>query len=721
MEITDDQLDEVVARVVADVGACSDEDEDRLVELTADACAWRTIRHPDYALLGGRILVSRAHELITGTFGDVTRTLSVGKEYASSVAENEEILNAAVDYGRDYDYSYFAYKTLAKSYLKKVGDRVAERPQDAIMRIAVAIHGGDVDRVLETYRLASLKYFTHASPVWFNAGSATRQQLASCFLFTLPSDDDEEGIFENVKRCGITSKLCGGVGIGVHSAPTESLTQLLKIYEAVAKFAGQGENKRPGAFAVYLEPWHPSILAFLNLRKNVGPEEERTRDLFLGLWIPDLFMERVRRDESWSLMDPRECPGLAESHGSEFERLYLEYEAEGRYCRRIEARRVWAAAIESQIETGTPYMMYKDACNRKSNQRHSGTIRTGNLCAEIVQYSSPDEVAVCNLASLSLKAFVQTGEGRKRRFDFEGLRNVTRVVVENLNRVIDATDYPVPEARTSNLRHRPVGVGVQGLADAFALLGVPFDGEEARALNRRIFESIYYAALDASCSLAARDGPYETYDGSPASEGKLQFDLWLEDGKEVVVELDWTELRRRIAAHGLRNSLLVAVMPTASTAQILGNVESIEPFVYNVYQRNVTSGTFGVVNEYLARDLAALGLWTEKIRNEIVVRRGSVRDVEEIPDRIKALYKTAWEMSQAALIRLSADRAPFVDQSQSLNLYVADPTYAGITSMHFYAYDLGLKTGMYYLRTQSVVRPLSSVLSNLERCETCTA
>uniref|UniRef100_A0A6A7FPL6 Ribonucleoside-diphosphate reductase n=2 Tax=Hirondellea gigas TaxID=1518452 RepID=A0A6A7FPL6_9CRUS len=586
-----------------------------------------------------------------------------------------------------------------------------------LMRVAVGIHEDDLDAAIETYNLLSEKWFTHASPTLFNAATC-RPQLSSCFLLTMISDSIE-GIYDTLRQCALISKSAGGIGVNVHcirakgsyiagtNGISNGLVPMLRVFNNTARYVDQGGNKRPGAFAIYLEPWHADVLSFLSLRKNTGVEEERARDLFYALWIPDLFMQRVAENSYWSLMCPHECPGLADVWGEEFESLYLQYEQEGRYRKRISAQTVWYAIIESQVETGTPYMLYKDACNRKSNQQNLGTIKCSNLCTEIIQYSSPDEVAVCNLASLAVNMYVKPN----KTYDFEKLKQVTKVITKNLNKIIDVNFYPVEEARLSNMRHRPIGIGVQGLADAFILMRYPFDSDEAKKLNIEIFETIYYGAMEASCELAAELGTYETYDGCPVSKGVFQYDMW--DVTPSPLH-DWADLKARVARYGIRNSLLVAPMPTASTAQILGNNESIEAYTSNIYTRRVLSGEFQVVNHHLLRDLTDLGLWDDDTKNQIIANNGSIQNIEKIPADLKALYKTVWEISQKVVLQMAADRGAFIDQSQSLNVHIAEPNYGKLSSMHFHAWRLGLKTGMYYLRTKPAASAIQFTVDKLK-------
>lgn len=687
-----------------------------LDNLAAETAAYLTTKHPDYALLAARIAVSNLHKDTTKQFSSVVEKLynyvnpkinkhqpKVTKAFYEAVMANAERLNSAIIYDRDYNYNYFGFKTLHRAYLMRLDDIVVERPQHMLMRVAVGIHGEDIDAAIETYNLMSEKAFTHASPTLFHAGTPM-PQLSSCFLLTM-KDDSIEGIYDTLKTTAVVSKHAGGVGLNVHciraagsyiagtNGFSNGLVPMLRVFNNTARYVDQGGNKRPGAFAIYLEPWHADIFEFLDLRKNHGKEEVRARDLFYALWIPDLFMKRVEADGDWSLMCPHECPGLADCWGEEFERLYESYEQMGKARKTIKAQKLWAAIIEAQIETGVPYMTYKDAANRKSNQQNLGTIKCSNLCTEIIEYSAPDEIAVCNLASIALPYFVKD----ERTFDFEGLRRVTMVVTRNLNKIIDINYYPLPETRYSNLKNRPIGLGVQGLADAFIMMRMPFDSEPARQLNRDIFETIYFAALEASCELAERLGPYQTYPGSPASKGILQHDMW---GVEPSSRWNWADLKTRIAQYGVRNSLLVAPMPTASTSQILGYNECFEPYTSNIYTRRVLAGEFQVVNSHLMKDLSDRGLWTDAIKNRIIADGGSIQRVPGVPDSLKELYRTVWEIPQRAIIDMAADRGAFVDQSMSLNIHIAEPTYGKLTSMHFYGWKKGLKTGMYYLRTR---------------------
>lgn len=682
-----------------------------------------TVTHPDYAILAARIAVSNLHKQTKKQFSAVIQDLydyvnpktskrasMISEETYQTVMKNADELNSAIVYDRDFNYQYFGFKTLERSYLLRIDGKVAERPQHMIMRVAVGIHGNDIEAAIETYNYMSNKYFTHASPTLFSAGTP-QAQLASCFLIDM-KDDSIEGIYDTLKTCAMISKNAGGIGLNTHriratgsyiggtNGTSNGLVPMLRVYNNTARYVDQGGNKRPGAFAIYLEPWHADIIAFLDLRKNHGKEEIRARDLFYALWIPDLFMKRVEQNGNWTLMCPHECPGLADVHGEEFEALYEKYEREGRGRETVRAQKVWYAILEAQVETGNPFMLYKDSANRKSNQKNLGTIRSSNLCTEIIEYTAPDEVAVCNLASLALPTYVDIAE---ERFDFKKLHEVVQVVTKNLNKCIEVNHYPVPEARKSNFRHRPIGLGVSGLADAFLALRMPFESPEARQLNIQIFETIYHAALTASCDLAEKLGTYETYEGSPASKGELQYDMWNVTPSDL---WDWDALKARIAEHGLRNSLLVAPMPTASTSQIMGFNECFEPYTSNIYSRRVLAGEFQVVNPWLLKDLVDRGLWSDNMKNRIIADGGSIQRIPNIPDDIKALYKTVWEISQRQIVQMAADRGAFIDQSQSLNIHMQEPTMGKITSMHFAGWKLGLKTGMYYLRTQAASAPI---------------
>ena len=635
----------------------------------------------------------------------------IAEDVYNIIQANKDVLDAAVMHNRDFEFDYFGFKTLEKAYLLKIDGKVAERPQHMLMRVAVGIHMDDIPRVLETYTHLSDRFFTHATPTLFNAGTPN-PQMSSCFLLAM-KEDSIDGIYDTLKQCAVISKYAGGIGMSISNirasqsyirgtnGSSNGIVPMLRVFNNTARYVDQGGGKRKGSIACYIEPWHADIFPFLDLRKNHGNESDRARDLFYALWIPDLFMKRVQSNGEWTLMCPNECPGLADCHGDEFDALYEKYEKEGKGRKTIKAQQLWFAILDSQVETGTPYMLFKDHCNNKSNQKNLGTIKCSNLCTEIVEYTSPDEVAVCNLASISLSKFVtedsteyNTFDGK---FDFDKLREVSEMVTRNLNRVIDRNFYPVKEARNSNMRHRPIGIGVQGLADALQKLKMPFDGPEARQLNKDIFETIYFAAVSESCKLAEEEGAYETYEGSPASKGELQYDMW---GVTPSNRWDWAGLKERIAQHGLRNSLLMAPMPTASTAQILGNNEATEPFTSNMYNRRVLAGEFTIVNKHLLRELTSRGFWTQSVRNQIIADGGSIQNVREIPQPIKDVFKTVWEISQRAILDMAADRGAFICQSQSLNVHIAEPTTAKLTSMHFYAWKLGLKTGMYYLRTR---------------------
>lgn len=609
-------------------------------------------------------------------------------------------------------FDYFGFKTLERSYLLKMDGIISERPQHLFMRVALGIHGEDLDSAFETYDLMSQKFFTHATPTLFNSGTP-RPQLSSCFLLTMKGDSID-GIYDTLKQCASISKFAGGIGLSIHNiratgsyiggtnGSSNGIVPMLRVFNDTARYVDQGGGKRKGSFAIYLEPWHDDVFEFLELKKNHGKEEARARDLFYAMWVPDLFMKRVEANGDWSTFCPNEAPGLADCHGAEFEALYTKYERDGKARRTVKAQKLWFAILQSQIETGTPYMLYKDACNAKSNQQNLGTIKSSNLCTEILEYTSPDEVAVCNLASIALPMFVRVskndkGEVTSREFDFEELVRITKVVTRNLNKVIDVNYYPVEEARRSNMRHRPIGIGVQGLADAMCLMRLPFDSPAARQLNKDIFEAIYFGAVSASNEIAQKEGPYETFKGSPASEGRLQFDLW---GVKPSSRFDWDGLKAEVVKTGIRNSLMVAPMPTASTAQIMGNNEGIEPFTSNIYSRRVLAGEFTIVNKHMLRDLVERGLWTKGIRNQIMRDRGSIQAVSEIPAELKALYKTVWEIKQRVIIDMAADRGAYICQSQSLNIHMGAPTIRKLTSMHFHAWKSGLKTGMYYLRTK---------------------
>ncbi|OSX72323.1 hypothetical protein BU14_0445s0005 [Porphyra umbilicalis] len=707
-----------------------------LDDLASETAAYLSTKHHDYSRLAARIAVSNLHKETTKSFSSTVAKLAgyvnpqtrqasalISEEVAAIVTRNAAQLDAAIIYDRDFSYDYFGFKTLERSYLLRMDGKIVERPQHMIMRVAIGIHLRDMDAVLQTYELMSTKFFTHASPTLFNAGT-TRPQLSSCFLLTV-TDDSIEGIYDTLKRCAVISKSAGGIGLAISdiratrsyirgtNGTSNGIVPMLRVFNDTARYVDQGGGKRKGAFACYLEPWHADVFEFLDLRKNTGKEEARARDLFYGLWIPDLFMRRVEADGQWSLFCPNEAPGLTDSWGEKFEALYEGYEREGRARSSVSARKLWFAILEAQMETGTPYMLYKDACNRKSNQQNLGTIRSSNLCTEIVEYTSPDEVAVCNLASIALNKFVISGADAPSDapvFDFERLRQVTRLVTNNLNKIIDRNYYPLPEARNSNMKHRPIGLGVQGLADAFILMRMPFESDEARQLNIDIFETIYFAALEASAELAAVEGPYESYEGSPVSKGQLQFDMW--DVTPSSGRWDWDTLRARIADVGVRNSLLVAPMPTASTSQILGNNECFEPYTSNLYTRRVLAGEFTIVNQHLVKDLQALDLWNADMKNEIIAANGSVQGIEAIPSDVRALYKTVWEISQKRLVDMAADRGAFIDQSQSFNVHMAAAAVSKLSSMHFHGWKRGLKGSSYYIRTRPAADAIKFTLDH---------
>lgn len=689
-----------------------------LDNLAAETAASLTVRHPDYALLASRIAVSNLHKNTIKSFSKTIDALYhyidpknglnaslIAEDVHKIVMENAHILDSSIIYDRDFGYDYFGFKTLERSYLLKMNNRVAERPQHMIMRVAVGIHKNDIDAVLKTYNLMSERWFTHATPTLFNAGTP-KPQMSSCFLLQV-KEDSIDGIYDTLKQCARISQSAGGIGLSIHNiratgsyikgtnGTSNGIIPMLKVYNETARYVDQGGGKRKGSIAVYLEPWHADIYDFLDIRKNHGKEELRARDLFTALWVPDLFMKRVEEEGMWSLMCPNECPGLSDTHSEAFEKLYTQYEAEGKFRRQIKARELWAAIIEAQIETGNPYMLFKDAANSKSNQQNLGTIKSSNLCTEIIEYTSKDEVAVCNLASIALPRFVDEKTGT---FDHDKLFEITYVATQNLNKIIDRNYYPIPEARNSNMRHRPIGLGVQGLADAFILMRYPFESEEARRLNSEVFETIYFAALTASKDLAKVDGAYESYPGSPISKGIFQHDMW---GVSPSSRWEWDVLKEEIMKYGVRNSLLLAPMPTASTSQILGNNECFEPYTSNIYTRRVLSGEFVVVNKHLLRDLVKLGIWNETLKNKIIAANGSVQNIPEVPQNIKDLYKTVWEIKQRTIIDMAADRGAFIDQSQSLNLFIQDANFAKMSSAHFYAWKKGLKTGMYYLRTKA--------------------
>ncbi|WP_348797515.1 ribonucleoside-diphosphate reductase subunit alpha [Flavobacterium adhaerens] len=701
-----------------------------LDNLAAETAASMTIAHPDYAQLAARIAISNLHSNTKKSFSETMNEMFhyinprtnleaplLAEEVHRVIMENAEFLDSHIIYNRDFNYDYFGFKTLERSYLLKINGKIVERPQHMLMRVAVGIHLDDLKSVMETYDLMSKKYFTHATPTLFNAGTP-KPQMSSCFLLAM-QDDSIDGIYDTLKQTAKISQSAGGVGLSIHNVratgsyirgtngTSNGIVPMLRVFNDTARYVDQGGGKRKGSFAIYIETWHADIFEFLDLKKNTGKEEMRARDLFFAMWTSDLFMKRVQEDSTWTLMCPNECPGLYDVYGEEFEALYTDYEFRGKGRKTIKARELWEKILESQIETGTPYMLYKDAANRKSNQKNLGTIRSSNLCTEILEYTSSDEVAVCNLASISLPMFVENGA-----FNHQLLFDVTKRVTRNLNRVIDRNYYPVKEAENSNLRHRPVGLGVQGLADAFIMLRMPFTSDEAKTLNQEIFETLYFAACTASMEMAIEEGPYSTFKGSPMSNGEFQHNLWGLKDEELSGRWDWASLRKEVMKNGVRNSLLVAPMPTASTSQILGNNEAFEPYTSNIYTRRVLSGEFIVVNKHLLHDLVKLGLWNEDLKQEIMRQNGSVQNIDIIPQNLKDLYKTVWEMSMKDIIDMSRQRGYFVDQSQSLNLFMQDANYSKLTSMHFYAWQSGLKTGMYYLRTKAAVDAIKFTLNN---------
>lgn len=689
--------------------------------LAAETAASMTTKHPDYAVLAARIAISNLHKNTLKSFSGTMKLLYqyidpktgenaslISKETWKIIQANAALLDSSIIYDRDFGYDFFGYKTLEKSYLMKLNNKIVERPQHMLMRVAVGIHGENIEKAIETYNLLSERWFTHATPTLFNAGTP-KPQLSSCFLLTM-KDDSIDGIYDTLKQTAKISQSAGGIGLAIHNVratgsyikgtngTSNGIIPMLRVFNDTARYVDQGGGKRKGSFAIYLEPWHADIFEFLNMKKNHGKEEERARDLFYALWTPDLFMKRVESNGQWSLFCPHECPGLSESYGEDFERLYEKYEAEGRARKTVQAQELWFHILESQVETGTPYILFKDSANKKSNQKNLGTIKSSNLCTEIIEYTAPDEVAVCNLASIALPKFVNA-DSTNAEFDFKKLYEITKVVTRNLNRIIDINYYPVPEAENSNKRHRPIGIGIQGLADAFILMRFPFDSEEAQKLNRDIFETIYFAAMETSMELAIEEGPYSSFEGSPVSQGIFQFDMW--DVTPDSGLWNWEELREKVIKNGVRNSLLLAPMPTASTSQILGNNECFEPYTSNIYSRRVLSGEFVVVNKHLLRDLVKIGLWNDTMKNKLIAANGSVQAIAEIPAHLKELYKTAWEIKQKTIIDMSADRGAYICQSQSLNIFMTDPNFAKLTSMHFYSWKAGLKTGMYYLRTKA--------------------
>ncbi|HWS60995.1 MAG TPA: ribonucleoside-diphosphate reductase subunit alpha [Flavobacterium sp.] len=705
-----------------------------LDNLAAETAASMTIAHPDYAQLAARIAISNLHSNTKKSFSETMNEMFhyvnprtnleaplLSEEVHKVIMENAEFLDSHIIYNRDFNYDYFGFKTLERSYLLRINGKIVERPQHMLMRVSVGIHLGDLKSVIETYDLMSKKFFTHATPTLFNAGTP-KPQMSSCFLLAM-QDDSIDGIYDTLKQTAKISQSAGGIGLSIHNVratgsyirgtngTSNGIVPMLKVFNDTARYVDQGGGKRKGSFAIYIEPWHADIFEFLDLKKNTGKEEMRARDLFFAMWTSDLFMKRVQEDSYWTLMCPNECPGMYDVYGEDFEKLYISYEERGKGRKTIKARELWEKILESQIETGTPYMLYKDAANRKSNQKNLGTIRSSNLCTEILEYTSKDEIAVCNLASISLPMFVENG-----KFNHDLLFNVTKRVTRNLNRVIDRNYYPVKEAENSNIRHRPVGLGVQGLADAFIMLRLPFTSDEAKKLNQEIFETLYFAAVTASMEMAIEEGSYSTFKGSPISQGDFQYNLWGLKDEDLSGRWDWATLRKEVMKNGVRNSLLVAPMPTASTSQILGNNEAFEPYTSNIYTRRVLSGEFIVVNKHLLNDLVERKLWNEELKQELMRNNGSVQGLD-IPQDLKELYKTVWEMSMKDIIDMSRQRGYFIDQSQSLNLFMQDANYSKLTSMHFYAWQSGLKTGMYYLRTKAAVDAIKFTLNNDKKVE----
>ena len=730
----------------------------QLDEFAAEIAAHMITEHNDYGLLAARIEVSNLHKETKKKFSDVIEDLYnyinprtnkkgplINDKVYEIIQENKEKIDTSIIYNRDYSYDYFGIKTLTKSYLLKINNKIVERPQHMLMRVSLGIHYENIESAIETYNMMSKKYFTHATPTLFNAGT-NRPQMSSCFLLQM-KEDSIEGIYDTLKETAKISKNAGGIGISIHkirssgsyikgtNGTSNGIVPMLRVFNNTARYVDQGGGKRKGSFAMYLEPWHSDIFQFLDLRKNTGSEEQRTRDLFLGLWVCDLFMKRVQDDGLWYLMCPNECPNLNETFGEKFEKLYLSYIEKGKYKKEIKARELWSAILQSQIETGTPYMCYKDTINRKSNQKNLGVIQSSNLCTEIMEYTAPDEVAVCNLASIALPKFVNLKE---KTFDFQKLMKITKIITKNLNKIIDVNFYPVETAKVSNLKHRPIGIGVQGLADVFMLLKLPFESEKAKKLNKEIFETIYYASLLASCDIAKKEGPYSTFIGSPASKGILQFDMW--DNVKLSKKFYWEGVKEKIKKFGLRNSLLLAPMPTASTSQILGNNECFEPYTSNIYVRRTLAGEFVCVNKHLFNDCVKLGIWSLLLKDKIIAANGSVQNIDEIPNDMKKIYKTVWEISQKTLIDMSADRGAFICQSQSFNIHMINVSFAKLTSCHFYGWEKGLKTGMYYLRTKSAtdaikftidketldkekeknLKAMSCSLDNKDDCEMCS-
>ena len=705
-----------------------------LDELAAETAATLTTKHPDYAILAARISISNLHKTTSKSFSNTMKRLYtyinpktgknaslLSKEVYGIINKNAALLDSSIIYDRDFSYDYFGFKTLQKSYLLKLDGVVVERPQHLLMRVAIGIHKEDIDAAIETYNLLSEKWFTHATPTLFNAGTP-KPQLSSCFLLTM-KDDSIDGIYDTLKQCAKISQSAGGIGLSIHNVRatgsyingtngiSNGIIPMLRNFDMTARYVDQGGGKRKGSFAIYLEPWHSDIFEFLQLKKNHGKEELRARDLFYAMWIPDLFMKRVESNEDWSLFSPDEAQDLHEKYGDDFEKLYAKYEKEGKARKTVKAQDLWFEILESQIETGNPYILYKDAANKKSNQKNLGTIKSSNLCTEIMEYTSPDEIAVCNLASIALNKFVKDD----LTYDHQKLYEITKVITKNLNKVIDVNYYPVEEARNSNMKHRPIGIGVQGLADAFILMRHSFDSKEAKKLNTEIFETIYFGAMEASMELSKKDGSYETYEGSPVSKGIFQFDMWGINPDSN--RWDWTKLKQKVKKNGVRNSLLLAPMPTASTSQILGNNECFEPYTSNIYTRRVLSGEFIVVNKHLLKDLIKLNLWNDSMKDKLMEANGSIQGFKEIPDDIKHLYRTVWEISQKSIIDMAADRGAYICQSQSMNIHMQDATFGKLTSMHFHAWKKGLKTGLYYLRTKAAADAIKFTIVKEEKSD----
>ena len=706
-----------------------------LDELASETAATLTTKHPDFATLAARIAVSNLHKTTSKSFSSTMKRLYtyvnpktgenaslLSKEVYGVINKNAALLDSSIIYDRDFSYDYFGFKTLEKSYLLRLDGKVVERPQHMLMRVAIGIHMDDMDSVLETYNLLSEKWFTHATPTLFNAGTP-KPQLSSCFLLTM-KEDSIDGIYDTLKQCAKISQSAGGIGLSIHNVRatgsyikgtngvSNGIIPMLRNFDMTARYVDQGGGKRKGSFAIYLEPWHSDIFEFLQLKKNHGKEELRARDLFYAMWIPDLFMKRVESNSDWSLFSPDEAKDLHETYGEEFEKLYEKFEKEGKARKTVKAQDLWFEILEAQIETGNPYILYKDACNIKSNQKNLGTIKSSNLCTEIVEYTSPDEVAVCNLASIALNKFVKDD----MTYDHKKLYDITKVITRNLNKVIDVNYYPVEEARNSNMRHRPIGIGVQGLADTFILMRHAFDSPEAKKLNEEIFETIYFGAMEASMEIAKEEGTYKTYEGSPVSKGIFQFDMW--GIAPSSKRWDWTKLKREVKKHGVRNSLLLAPMPTASTSQILGNNECFEPYTSNIYTRRVLSGEFIVVNKHLLKDLIKLNIWNESMKDKLMEANGSIQGIKEIPDDIKLLYRTVWEVSQKSIIDMAADRGAYICQSQSMNIHMQDANFGKLTSMHFHAWKKGLKTGLYYLRTKAAADAIKFTIVKDEKSQT---